>query len=78
MFFEVFRKFKIPAVITVVFAALVSGCMHGINHMLISLIAKNFSKYGMVLTFSGLLNAFTYIGVFISSYGFVSPLLRII
>ena len=61
---------KIPALITIVFAAMISGCMHGVNHMLISLIPKNFSRFGMVSTFSGILNAFTYIGASISSYGF--------
>ena len=62
----------VPAIFTIVSAALISGCMHGVNHMLISLIPKNFSKYGMVSTFSGILNAFTYIGASISSYGFAA------
>ncbi len=61
---------RIPALMTIVFAAMISGCMHGVNHMLISLIPKNFAKFGMVSTFSGILNAFTYIGASISSYGF--------
>lgn len=63
---------KVPALVTIVSAALISGCMHGVNHMLISLIPKNFSKYGMVSTFSGILNAFTYVGASISSYGFAA------
>jgi OPA family glycerol-3-phosphate transporter-like MFS transporter len=63
---------KIPAIVTIVSAAMISGCMHGVNHMLISLIPKNFSKYGMVSTFSGILNAFTYVGASISSYGFAA------
>lgn len=63
---------NVPAIFTIVSAALISGCMHGVNHMLISLIPKNFSKYGMVSTFSGILNAFTYIGASISSYGFAA------
>lgn len=61
---------RIPALMTIVFAAMISGCMHGVNHMLISLIPKNFAKFGIVSTFSGILNAFTYIGASISSYGF--------
>lgn len=63
---------NVPAIFTILSAALISGCMHGVNHMLISLIPKNFSKYGMVSTFSGVLNAFTYIGASISSYGFAA------
>lgn len=61
---------EMPAIFTILLASLISGCMHGVNHMLISLIPKHFSKYGMVSTFSGLLNSFTYIGASISSYGF--------
>ena len=38
--------------------------------MLIVIIPKNFAKFGMVSTFSGVLNAFTYVGASISSYGF--------
>lgn len=63
---------KMPAIVTVVSASLISGCMHGVNHMLISLIPKSFLKYGMVSTFSGILNAFTYIGASVSSYGFAA------
>lgn len=63
---------KIPAIMTIAFAALISGSMHGVNHMLISLIPKNFAKFGMVSTFSGILNAFTYIGASVSSYGFAA------
>lgn len=59
-------------ILTVILAALISASMHGVNHMLISLIPKNFAKYGMVSTFSGILNACTYIGASISSYGFAS------
>lgn len=61
---------KLPAIVSILLASLVSGCMHGVNHMLISLIPKQFSRYGMVSTFSGILNAFTYVGASVSSYGF--------
>lgn len=57
-------------IITIVCAALISASMHGVNHMLICLVPKNFAKYGMVSTFSGLLNACTYIGASVSTYGF--------
>lgn len=63
---------KVPTIVTIVLAAMISGCMHGVNLMLISLIPKNFSKYGMVSTFSGILNAFTYVGAAVSSYGFAA------
>ena len=59
-------------IITIVCAALISATMHGVNHMLICLVPKNFAKYGMVSTFSGILNACTYIGASVSSYGFAS------
>lgn len=63
---------NIPAIVTIVAAALISGCMHGINLMLISFIPKTFMKYGMVATFSGILNAFTYVGAALSTYGFAA------
>lgn len=59
-------------IVTIVCAALISASMHGVNHMLIVLIPKSFYKYGMVSTFSGILNACTYIGASISSYGFAA------
>lgn len=65
--------FDLPIpILTIVCAAIISGTMHGVNHMLIGLIPKNFAKYGMVSTFSGILNACTYIGASISTYGFAS------
>ena len=59
-------------IVTLVCAALISASMHGVNHMLIVLIPKSFYKYGMVSTFSGILNACTYIGASVSSYGFAA------
>lgn len=61
-----------PIAVTVVLASLVSACMHGVNHMLIAIIPKHFTRYGLVSTFSGILNAFTYIGASVSSYGFAA------
>lgn len=63
--------FDIPALAAIVLASLVAGCMHGVN-MLMSVIPENFSKFGMVSTFTGLLNAFTYVGASVSSYGFAA------
>ena len=63
---------KMPVFISIFLAALISGCMHGVNHMVISLIPKRFYSYGMVSTFSGILNAFTYVGASLSTYGFAA------
>lgn len=57
------------AVFSVLFSALLTGCMHGVNLMLISIIPGFFRKYGNVSTVSGVLNACTYIGSAISTYG---------
>ena len=62
----------IPALLAILLAALISGCMHGVNHMVISLIPKRFHKYGLMSTFSGILNSFTYIGAALSTYVFAS------
>ncbi|MBE6589060.1 MAG: MFS transporter [Ruminococcaceae bacterium] len=52
--------------------ALIIAAMHGINLMLISVVPKRFAKSGKVSTYSGLLNACTYVGAAISSYGFAA------
>lgn len=52
--------------------ALIVGCMHGINLMLITVVPKRFAKSGRVSTYSGLLNACTYIGAALSTYGFAA------
>lgn len=49
---------------------LINGCMFGVNLMLNSRIPRYFVRYGTVSTVSGLLNAATYIGSALSSYGF--------
>ena len=60
---------QIPAIL---FAALIIGAMHGINLMLISVVPKRFAKTGKVSTYSGLLNACTYIGAAIATPGFAA------
>lgn len=50
-------------------AAILTGCMHGVNLMLISTVPKYFKRWGSVSTVSGLLNCCTYIGSAISTYG---------
>lgn len=49
---------------------LATGCMYGINLMLISHLPKYFAGLGMAATISGLLNAFTYVGSSLSAYCF--------
>ncbi len=61
---------NLPFLAAVVLSSLISGCMHGVNNMLICMIPKRFARYGLVSTFSGLLNSCTYIGAAVSSYGF--------
>lgn len=51
------------------FAALLTGCMHGVNVILICMIPPFFQKYGNVSTVSGVLNSCTYIGSALSTYG---------
>jgi OPA family glycerol-3-phosphate transporter-like MFS transporter len=46
--------------------------MHGINLMLITVVPKRFVRSGRVSTFSGILNAGTYVGASISTYGFAA------
>ena len=55
--------------ISVVLSALLTGCMHGINLLLVCMVPAFFAKYGNISTVSGLLNACTYIGSAISTYG---------
>lgn len=57
------------AAFSVLFSALFTGCMHGVNLLLIGMLPPYFQKYGNVSTVSGLLNSCTYIGSAISSYG---------
>lgn len=57
------------AVLSVAMSALVTGCMHGVNVMLICMLPPYFEKYGKVSLMSGALNACTYVGAAISTYG---------
>ena len=47
--------------------AMIVACMHGINLMLITVVPKRFIRSGKVSTFSGLLNAGTYVGAAIAT-----------
>ena len=57
------------AVFSVLFSALLTGAMHGVNLILICMIPPFFKKYGNVSTASGVLNSCTYIGSELSTYG---------
>ncbi len=59
----------VSAIATVVLMALITGCAHGINLMLISHVPKRFRKYGNISTISGVINSCTYIGAAIATYG---------
>ena len=57
------------AAASVFFAALLTGCMHGVNLMLISILPTFFRRFGCVSTASGILNAAVYVGSAVSVYG---------
>lgn len=57
------------ATLSVLFSALLTGCMHGVNVILICMIPPLFKKYGNVSTVSGVLNSCTYVGSALSTYG---------
>lgn len=54
---------------SVIFSAMLTGSMHGVNHILVSMVPPYFKKYGIVSTASGVINACTYIGSAASTYG---------
>ena len=57
---------------SLIFMALTVAAMHGINLMLISIVPRRFVVFGKVSTYSGILNASTYVGAAISTYGFAA------
>lgn len=57
------------AAFSVTFSAILTGSMHGVNLMLIMMLPNAFKKYGNISTVSGVINACTYIGSAISTYG---------
>ncbi len=52
--------------------ALLTGCMHGVNLILICVLPAHFQRFGRVSLFSGLLNTFSYVGSALSTYGFAA------
>ena len=57
------------AVVSVCFSAILTGAMHGVNLMLITILPPYFKRFGLTGTASGLLNSCTYIGSALSTYG---------
>ncbi len=57
------------ALLSALLLSLIVAGMHGINLMLITIVPKRFAKSGKVSTFSGILNACTYVGAAIATYG---------
>ena len=57
------------AAVSAILAAVLTGTMHGVNFMLVSILPLFFQKYGNVSTASGVLNSCTYIGSATSTYG---------
>ena len=57
------------AILSIICMALLTGAMHGVNLMLVSIMPAVFKKYENVSTASGVINSCTYIGSAISTYG---------
>jgi len=60
--------YTVNPILSVLLLAIMTGCMHGINLMLISRIPRYYDKFKKISTISGLLNAFTYVGSGLSTY----------
>lgn len=56
------------ALLLVACMAIITGCMHGINLMLICRLPAHFAAHGCVAGMSGLLNCATYVGSALSTY----------
>ena len=54
---------------TVILLALLVGCMHGVNFLLVCIVPSCFARYGHISLISGILNSSTYVGSAISTYG---------
>ncbi len=57
------------AILSVVLSALLTGCVHGVNLMLVCMIPHSYRARGSVSTVTGVLNSSTYIGSAVSTYG---------
>ena len=63
------RIFTGNVLFSAVCMAVLAGCMHGVNVMLISMVPAFYKNTGNVSTVSGVLNACTYVGSAVSTYG---------
>lgn len=57
---------------SLILMALTVAAMHGVNLMLIAIVPRRFVVFGKVSTYSGILNASTYVGAALSTYGFAA------
>lgn len=57
-------------VMCIAMMTVITGCMYGVNLMLISRVPGHFARFGNVSMVSGILNAATYAGSALSTYGF--------
>lgn len=57
------------AAVSLISSAILAGCTHGINLMLVSMVPSYFRGSGKISMISGVLNSCTYIGSSISTYG---------
>ncbi len=55
--------------LSVFFSACITGSMHGVNWILICILPSHFKRFGKISTVSGVLNACTYIGSALFTYG---------
>ncbi len=63
---------KSALVPSLILMALTVAAMHGVNLMLIAIVPRRFAVFGKVSTYSGILNASTYVGAALSTYGFAA------
>lgn len=55
-------------ILSLLLLALLVGCMHGVNLILVCMVPAHFLKYGKVSFVSGLINSSTYVGAAVSTY----------
>ncbi len=64
--------YRSSVAVSIALSAMITGCMQGINLMLISMVPLHFSKIGKVSAMTGILNATSYVGCAASTYGFAA------
>ena len=57
------------AVLSIILFMILNVCAHGLNLMLVTHVPKRFRRYGSISTVSGCINACTYVGSAIATYG---------